>query len=158
MRPSTGAFTANYTDPKILKKIESYTKDIEQPVADHRQIVGTIIAVNNKLEVIDVFGSTPLFRKVWPKLLKGYALDAATAPKNAKDAATPPTVDDAARFLRDVMDSQVQKETDRKDGIVVTKRESKQALSYSAAEKAKNAPSDAKQKFGDSVHGSGYSK
>jgi hypothetical protein len=158
VRPSTGAFTANYTDPKILKKIESYTKDCEQPVADHRQIVGTIIAVNNKLEVIDVFGSTPLFRKVWPKLLKGYALDAATAPKNAKDAATPPTVDDAARFLRDVMDSQVQKQTDRKDGIVVTKRESQRALSYSAAEKAKNAPSDAKQTFGDSVHGSGYSK
>ena len=63
VRPSTGAFTANYTDPKILKKIQSYAKEIEQPVAEHRQVVGAIVAVNNKIEVVDVFGSTPLFRR-----------------------------------------------------------------------------------------------
>jgi hypothetical protein len=158
VRPSTGAFTANYTDPKILKKIEAYSKDLEKPIAERRQIVGAIVAVDNKLEVIDVFGSTPLFRKVWPKLLKGYALDAAvTAAQKGKKSDPSPTLADAEKFLRDVMDSQVQKKTDGKEGLVVTKRESERVLSYSAAEKSDSAPSSQKG-FGGSVHGSGYTK
>ena len=36
-----------------------------------------IVAVNGRFEQIDVFESTPLFNKLWPKLLKSYALDAA---------------------------------------------------------------------------------
>jgi hypothetical protein len=158
VRPSTGAFTANYTDPKILKKIESYTKDVEKPVAEHRQVVGAIVAVNNKLEVVDVFGSTPLFRKVWPKLLKGYALDAAVvASKKGKKTDRPPTLKDAEAFFRDVMESQVQKKSDGIGGLVVTKRESERVRSFSAADKSQAAP-EAQGAFGGSLHGSGYSK
>jgi hypothetical protein len=159
VRPSTGAFTANYTDPKTVKRIRSYTKEIEQPVAAHRQVVGTIIAVNNKLEVVDVFGSTPLFRKVWPKLLKGYALDAAVATRQKPNkGAKPPTLKDAETFFRDAMESQVKDKSKGKDGLVVTKRESDRMVSFSASpEKPKDAPA-AKSSFGGSVHSSGFSK
>jgi hypothetical protein len=159
VRPSTGAFTANYTDPKTIKWISSYTKEIEQPVAAYRQVVGTIVAVNGKIEVVDVFGSTPLFRKVWPKLLKGYALDAAVAYRQKPDKnAKPLTLKDAEAFFRDAMESQVRDKTKGKDGLVVTKRESDRMVSFSASsEKRKDAPA-AKSSFGDSVHSSGYSK
>ena len=83
------------------------------------------MAVNNKIEVVDVFGSTPLFRKVWPKLLKGYALDAAVAAANkSKKTNPPPTLKDAEKFLRDAMESQVKDKTKGEEGLVVTKRES----------------------------------
>jgi hypothetical protein len=38
-----------------------------------------VVAVNGKVESLDVFQSTPQFRNLWPKLLKSYALDAAHA-------------------------------------------------------------------------------
>ena len=158
VRPSTGDFTANYTDPTILKHLQSYSQKIERPVAERRQVVGAIVAVNDKIEVVDVFGSTPLFRKVWPKLLKGYALDAAVAVRTkGKNSGPSPTLKDAEKFLRDTMDSQVQKKTDGAGGLVVTKRESERVLSYSAGEKSKDA-SPSMGGFGGSLHGSGYSK
>jgi hypothetical protein len=156
VRPSTGAFTANYTDPKILEEIKSYAEKIERPVADHRQVVGAIAAVNGKIEVVDVFGSTPLFRKVWPKLLSGYALDAAAAKTGRK--ARSPMMKDAEKFLRDAMEAGVQAKTKDANGLVVTKRDSQRVTSYSASApepSAKNAQSESG--FGG-VHDSGYSK
>jgi hypothetical protein len=161
VHPATNAFTANYTDPKILKKIQSYAKEIEKPVAEHRQVVGAIVAVNNKIEVVDVFGSTPLFRKVWPKLLNGYALDAAVAAsEKIKKGTEPPTLKSAEKFLREAMESQVQEKAGGAEGMAVTKRESKRIVSYSASDKSKGAPAamGGMGGFGGSLHGSGYSK
>ena len=48
--------------------------------------VGVIVAVSGEMHSLDVFESTPLFQKLWPKLLKSYALDAAN---NASDDSAP---------------------------------------------------------------------
>lgn len=157
-RTSTDAFTANYTDPKILKMIDFYVKDIERPVAESPQVVGAIVAVGDKIEVIDVFGSTPLFQKVWPKLLKGHALDAAVAaPKKTAKHTQAPTLKDAKKFFQTAMQADVQQKTVGKDGLVVTKRESKDLISYSAAEKSRGAP-EAMGGFGGGMHSAGYAK
>ena len=59
--------------------IEPYLDHLQRPVADLEQPVGILVAINGKIESIDVFESTPLFLKLWPKLLKSYALDAANS-------------------------------------------------------------------------------
>jgi hypothetical protein len=151
-RSSTGAFTANYTDPQILKRIDAYVKELEKPVAQQRHVVGAIVAVDGKIETIDVFAWTPLFEKMWPKLLKGYALDAAVgSPKKSKKNAEPPTLKDAKEFLQAAMQAEVQQKTTGK-GLVVTKRDSKRLSSYSAA------PRSAEGGFEKSVHSSAYAK
>ncbi len=71
--PQSGAFTANYTSSKVLKKLEDYVKDLDRPVADSKQVVGAIVAINGKVEAVDVFQSTPLFQKLWPKILRSHA-------------------------------------------------------------------------------------
>jgi hypothetical protein len=48
------------------------------------------------MEMVDVYESTPLFKKLWPKLLKGYALDA-IAVTGDEDAASVFDVADAKR-------------------------------------------------------------
>jgi hypothetical protein len=52
------------------------------------------------VESMDVFEATPLFKKLWPKLLKSYCLDAINADQDAKDLPKC-TVDDAQKFLAD---------------------------------------------------------
>ena len=95
-----------------------------------KQVVGAIVAVNGTVEAVDVFQSTPLFQKLWPKLLKGHALDALAGiqekdqGKNAgKTAQKQATVDDARKFLDAAMQAGVAKKTDSPGGLVVTKRD-----------------------------------
>ncbi len=73
----TGAFSANYGDEENLKRLEPYQKALAEQVAADDRVVGVIVAINGRVESVDVFESTPLFRKLWPKLLRSYALDAA---------------------------------------------------------------------------------
>ena len=61
-----------------------------------------MVAINGKIESVDIFESTPLFRKLWPKLLQSYALDALHA-SDAVDAKKTSSVADATVFLEKVM-------------------------------------------------------
>jgi len=78
-RYGSGAFTGNYTLAEAAKPLEAYVGTLAEPIDVHPSVVGVIVAVNGRVETADVFESTPLFRQLWPKLLKSYALDAALA-------------------------------------------------------------------------------
>jgi hypothetical protein len=92
--------------------------------------VGVIVAVNGKVESMDVFESTPLFRKLWPKLLKSYALDAANAAP-AGDNAKVCTRDEATTFFRDVERTSATTGSG-KGGLAVAQGESERVLLFSA--------------------------
>ncbi len=148
------AFTANYTNPQVLKQLQAYVTAVEQPVAKRQQVVGAIVAINGKAEAVDVFQSTPLFRKVWPKLLKSHALDAFDVARepDAEKACTP---SEAGEFLRTAMQATVEKKSTSQGGLVVTKRNSEKVISFSAGFGAMGGMGGG---FGDSVHSSGYKK
>ncbi|MGD0899888.1 MAG: DUF6569 family protein [Thermoguttaceae bacterium] len=148
---TSSAFTANYTNPQVLKQLEGYVEALQRPVANHRQVVGAIVAINGKAEAVDVFQSTPLFQKVWPKLLKSHALDAFDVAREP-DAEKPCTLSDAREFLRTAMQAAVEKKSKSQGGLVVTKRDSEKVMSFSAGFGGMGGG------FGDSVHSSGYKK
>jgi hypothetical protein len=127
---------------------------MQAPVASGKQVVGAIVAVNGMVEAVDVFQSTPLFQKLWPKLLKGHALDA-LAGAGVKNPNKQATIDDARKFLKSAMEATVAKKSDSRGGLVVTKRDSEQVMSFSAGMGGMGGMS-----FGDAeaVHSSGYKK
>jgi hypothetical protein len=100
-RSGSGNFAANYSSHAIAKDFEPYVKKLK-PTSETAQIVGVAVAVNGKMLSIDVFESTPLFKKFWPKLLKSYALDAvaAKAEKRARGKPNVVAVDDCVAFLK----------------------------------------------------------
>ena len=69
---SFGGFGGNYAEPVTVKQLEPYIKCLEKPVASQSQIVGVAVAIDGKMDTLDLFESTPLFRQLWPKLLKSY--------------------------------------------------------------------------------------
>jgi hypothetical protein len=81
-------FAANYASEDISKAVEPFVKKL-MPAGEAQQIVGVAVAVNGKMLSVDVFESTPLFKKFWPKLLKSYALDAVAA-EDDKEAGEEP--------------------------------------------------------------------
>jgi hypothetical protein len=129
---TSGAFTQAYVAKPVRDELGPYLKSLSEAVAGQSRVVGAVVAINGKIEMVDVFESTPLFRKLWPKLLKSYALDAVSA-AGAKPAAKETSVADASEFLAKVLQASVQSTRQTKAGLVVTRREAKGATSYSAA-------------------------
>src|SRR5262245_36283166 len=64
---ATGTFTANYSDVELLERLRPYMDHLRDPITETDNVVGVIVAVNGEMESMDVFQSTPLFRKLWPK-------------------------------------------------------------------------------------------
>ena len=103
---------------------------MQTPIAEGEKIVGVIVAINGKVQSMDVFESTPLFRKLWPKLLKSYALDAANA-ADPKIVVTVCPTSAACDFLREATEGKA--ETSVKGEIVLTRRSTENLESFSAA-------------------------
>ena len=142
VNPSSGTFTANYADADLGKQIKAYLDELEKPVAEQKQVVGAIVAINGKVEAVDVFESTPLFKKLWPKLLKSHALDAANA-AGAAEGEKLCTLGDAKAFLDTATTADVEATTEGEGGLVVTQRSADGVVSFCAAPAAPAAEGEA---------------
>lgn len=155
LSPDSGAFTANYVSIDNIKKLEPYLEHLQAPISKIDQVVGVLVAVNGKIETIDVFDSTPLFNKVWPKLLKSYALDATNA-QEAKDAKAADIKREAAEsFLAEALGANVAS-SEAGQGVALTRREGQHVLSFSAHVEPAAAAAGMGGMGG--VHFSGYAK
>ena len=132
------AFTANYVDPDMVGRLKPYVDALNARVARADRVVGVVVAINGKVDAADVFESTPLFRKLWPKLLKSYALDAAAAADDDDDEVRPSSVADARTFLNKAQQADVkQKETDL--GLVTTSADFGGVASFSLHEQRESS-------------------
>src|SRR5437762_1591989 len=67
---ASGTFTANYSEADSIDRLTPFLEELLKPIDETDNVVGVIVAVNGQVASMDVFASTPLFRKLWPKLLK----------------------------------------------------------------------------------------
>jgi ARG/rhodanese/phosphatase superfamily protein len=155
MRSNSGAFTFNYSDPKVLKKLQPYLKSLNEAVAGQNRVVGGVVAINGKIESLDVFESTPLFRKLWPKLLKSHALDALSV-SGQKGAAKRCDVAEATAFLSSTLEGAARETKTTKGGLIVTRREAKVGVCYSASAGAAKEGQGMGGGVGGSVHSAAY--
>ncbi len=63
-------------DKDLSARVNAYVAKLEKGSADHQDVVGFAVTINGKLEGAEVYGSSALFRKMWPKLLRATAVDA----------------------------------------------------------------------------------
>jgi hypothetical protein len=159
---ATGSFTKNYADNDTLKKLQPLMEKIKDPVAKTENIVGVVVAVDGKIDSMDVFQSTPLFRQLWPKLLKSYALDAVNAGSpDAKSTADAKqcTKDDAKQFLTKAFNAD-ESGTETKHNVAVTKRggDNDDVISFSASADETTAGAMGGGFGGGGVHTSAFAK
>jgi hypothetical protein len=95
--PSAGAEVSRTTSyakvmetEEVKQRVDSIAKPIEQNYQSlirqlrDRHAVGVVVAVNGRIIWADVFASTDLLEKYWPKLVRSYASEAVVT--RAKDA------------------------------------------------------------------------
>jgi hypothetical protein len=61
---------------KLKEALEEYLKKLSPLIEDKKDVIGYAFAINGKVNSADVYGSSALFRKLWPKLIKASAVEA----------------------------------------------------------------------------------
>ena len=100
---STSSYARVMSNDEVKQRVEAVAAPLQQSYQDvmrelrDRNAVGVVVAVNDQIIWADLFASTALLEKYWPKLIRSYAAEALTRPT------TPgyPDVRAAQAFLQD---------------------------------------------------------
>jgi hypothetical protein len=101
---NTTSYAKLNENAEVRKQVDSVAKPIEQNYQSlihqlrDRNAVGVVVAVNGRIIWADVFASTDLLEKYWPKLVRSYASEAVVT--RAKDVEVGPG--QAQAFLADM--------------------------------------------------------
>ncbi len=86
---NTTSYAKVNENAEVKKRVDSVAKPIEQSYQSlirqlrDRNAVGVVVAVNGRIIWADIFASTDLLQKYWPKLVRSYASEAVVT--RAKD-------------------------------------------------------------------------
>jgi hypothetical protein len=84
---------------KVRETADAYIKTLSGISAGKDDVIGYVFAINGKVNSADVYGSSALFKKLWPKLLKANAVEAIAGLQ--KDAFAPASPEAVSSFLVD---------------------------------------------------------
>jgi hypothetical protein len=100
--------TTSYARVMDNKEVQQSVDSVAEPVQRNyesviRQLrdknaVGVVVAVNGEIVWADIFASTQLLEKYWPKLIRSYAAEAVVTRAKSGEA----SLKDAQRFLNDL--------------------------------------------------------
>jgi hypothetical protein len=96
------------------------------------QLTGVVVAINGKAVAADMFAEPALFRKLWPKLLRSYASDAAEASSGNGAPTRTATAAEARTFIIGAASGK-SRTIDSSVAGVVTRLESPKAVLFRSA-------------------------
>lgn len=109
---SPSSFQLTLENKNVEAAVEKYVAKLQPLLEKETDAIGYAVAINGKLACADSYGSAALFRKLWPKLLKSAAVEAA-AEFDSKSPVPQVTADNIRASLAKATDG---KKTDTKLG------------------------------------------
>ncbi len=104
-------------NPAVRESADSYIKALSAITNGKNDVIGYVFAINGKVNSADVYGSTELFKKLWPKLLKANAIEAIADAR--KEAFKPAAEEHVTAFLSEAEAAQAsQKDVSRRVKLV----------------------------------------
>jgi hypothetical protein len=123
---SPTSFELALENKDVQKSADGYMKALSGIVDGKPNVIGYVFAINGKINSADVYASSALFKKLWPKLLKSSAIEALAELRRDEKFEQPGKdsvrsfLDDAAKGKEEQKDvtSRVQMVTRDSDGSV----------------------------------------
>jgi hypothetical protein len=100
---STSSYASVMGNEEVKQRVDAVAGPLEQSYLGlirelrDRKAVGVVVAVNDQIIWADLFASTSLLEKYWPKLIRSYAAEALT---KSRDSGRP-DMKEAQEYLRD---------------------------------------------------------
>ena len=98
---STSSYAKARENPAVEKQVEAITEPMQKSYESlikqlrNQNAVGVVVAVKGRIVWADLFASTSLLGKYWPKLLQSYAAEALTTSGDHRDV----SMKEAQQFL-----------------------------------------------------------
>ena len=73
---SASSLQLSLENGRVKEMTADYVRKLSGIVGGEADVIGYAFAINGKINSADVYGSSALFRKLWPKLLKASAVEA----------------------------------------------------------------------------------
>jgi hypothetical protein len=73
---SPTSFQLALENKSVQENADNYVKALANLVENRADVIGYVFAINGKINSADVYASSALFKKLWPKLLKASAIEA----------------------------------------------------------------------------------
>lgn len=83
---------------KVQASADDYVKKLSSIVGAHRDVIGFVFSINDQLNSADVYASSGMFARFWPRLLKTAAIEA-VAERLFKKKSEPVSIASAGEFL-----------------------------------------------------------
>ncbi|MGA2965323.1 MAG: DUF6569 family protein, partial [Terriglobales bacterium] len=101
---ATTSYAGVMDNREVQKKVDAVAEPVERNYESvirqlrDKNAVGVVVAVNGEIVWADIFASTQLLQKYWPKLIRSYAAEAVESRGKGGEA----SVKDAQKFLDDL--------------------------------------------------------
>jgi hypothetical protein len=101
---STTSYARVMDNKEVQEKVDSVAEPVERNYESvihqlrDKNAVGVVVAVNGEIVWADIFASTQLLQKYWPKLVRSYATEAVVTRAKGGEA----SLKDAQKFLDDL--------------------------------------------------------
>lgn len=121
---------------EVQMSADSYVKALSGIVNRSNDVIGYVFAINGKINSADVYASSQLFKKLWPKLLKASAIEAvAELRKGEKFEAPKPA--DVQGFLDDSPKG-AEKQKDVSSRVQMVTRETNENVFFETRDRARS--------------------
>src|SRR5437667_1760874 len=134
---SPTSFQLALENKEVQESADGYVKALGSIVEGKPDVAGYVVAINGKINSADVYASSSLFKKLWPKLLQASAIEAVAELRRGEKFAAPPA--DAVRgFLDDSPKGSDEKQKDVSSRVQMVTRESKENVFFETRDRAKS--------------------
>src|SRR5205807_9813510 len=133
---SPTSFQLALENKDVQANADGYIKGLSSIVDGKSDVIGYVFAINGKMNSADVYASSALFKKLWPKLLQATAIEAVAELRRGEkfDAPKPAEVQG---FLDDGSKGSEQ-EKNVTNRVQIVTRDSKDNVSFDTRDRAKS--------------------
>jgi len=131
---SPSSFQLTLENRQVQQTADDYLQSLRGIVEGKPDVIGYVFAINGKVNSADVYASSALFKKLWPKLLKASAIEAVAELQRDKKFA-PPSTDEVRGLLDDSKGEEKDKDVTPRTQVVT--RESAGNVSFETRDRGR---------------------
>ena len=120
---------------EVQRTSDSYVNALTNIIDGKPDVIGYVFAINGKINSADVYASSTLFKKLWPKLLQASAIEAVAETRRGEKFETPKPAD-VKGFLDDSA-SGAEKQKEVTPRVEMITRDSKDNVFFETRDRAK---------------------
>jgi hypothetical protein len=132
---SPTSFQLALENKEVQKTAENYIEALSGIVNSKPDVIGYVFAINGKINSADIYASSALFKKLWPKLLKASAIEAIAELRRGEKFEAPRA--DAVRGFLDDSPKATETQKDVSSRVQMTTRESSGKVFFETRDRAK---------------------